>query len=69
MVSSGMRVQANPRLFDLHGLDFGTYRHVASEWQNWENVVQQCQRVACDIFSAMAKTSEPDSTCSCSPGF
>ena len=59
---------ANPHPFDLDGLDLSTYKHLSSNWQSWENVAQQCQRVACDIFAAMEKTSEPDDACPLAPG-
>ena len=47
---------ANPHPFDLDGLDLSTYKHLSSDWQSWENVAQQCQRIACGIFAAMKKT-------------
>ena len=59
---------ANPHPFDLDGIDLSTYKHLSSDWQSWENVAQQCQRIACGIFAAMKKTGEPDNACSPAPG-
>jgi hypothetical protein len=59
---------ANPHPFDLDGIDLSTYKHLSSDWQSWENVAQQCQRIACGIFAAMKKTGEPDDACSPAPG-
>ena len=58
----------NPHPFDLDGIELSIYKHLTSDWQSWENVAQQCQRIACGIFAAMKKTGEPDNACSPAPG-
>lgn len=42
---------ANPHPFDLREVNLSTYRNLSEYWQNWDNVLQQCQQTACNIVN------------------
>lgn len=42
---------ANPHPFDLREVNLNTYRNLSEYWQNWDNVLQQCQQTACNIVN------------------
>lgn len=48
---------ANPRPFDLEGVDLATYKHLSAPWHAWHHVVVQCQHMAVVVFNAQHRES------------
>lgn len=47
---------ANPRPFDLDGINLKEYKHLTDEWRDWNQIVAQCQQISSSITNQLGKS-------------
>ncbi len=55
IVTQVARQLAEPRPFDLSGVDLHEYRRLAPRWQSWDAVADRCRRVAARVLDQLAE--------------